>query len=368
MTRNIILMLSVLLFMSFSIPKSPYHIKGNTSNVQEGTKVYLTILDTKTNDFIKIDSTSVINNSFELKGKNTLKGYGTIEFPEYSEFLILEPGTIHIEYNANNPFETFIKGTVNNNALTAFSKEVRNRQMQADAFREDNKEIIDKAFRDNDGKTLDSLSNEFSKLLDSISQYIITQTKENPDSYTSLIVLYQRLYNNNIERNEAAINYTLLSKELQATNLGVTCKHMIDNFGNTNVKTGDIAPDFTIKDLNENEINLKKSLGKLTLLHFWEPWCPVCKERLPFVKDLYTKYHDKGLNIISITSDNSIPEIQEVVTKENMIWPQISDFQTPNTYGIRSVPTAILLDSEGKIINIDHLEEDIEEIISTILK
>ncbi|WP_010251280.1 redoxin domain-containing protein [Myroides injenensis] len=368
MTRNIILMLSVLLFMSFNTPKSPYHIKGNTINVKEGTKIYLNVLDPNTNDFIKIDSALVRNNSFELKGKNVLTGYASIDLPEFSELLILEPGTIQIEYNAEKPLETFTKGTANNNALYNFTKEVRNRQMKADAFRVDNKELIDKAFEENDGKTLDSLSNEFSKLLDSISQYIVTQTKEHPDSYTSLVVLYQRLYNN-IDRNEALINYTLLSKELQSTNLGIACKKMLDNFNEIKVKKGEIAPNFILKDLDGNEINLKTSLGKLTLIHFWEPWCPVCKERLPIVKDLYKKYHDKGLNIISITSDNSIPEIKEIVKEQNMTWPQISDFQTTSViYGIRVVPTVILLDSEGKILTIDHLDGDIEDIISSHIK
>ena len=63
------------------------------------------------------------------------------------------------------------------------------------------------------------------------------------------------------------------------------------------------APEFKQVDITGNEISLKSFRGKYVLLEFWASWCVPCREENSFLKKAYSKYHDKGLTIISYSLD-----------------------------------------------------------------
>ena len=50
---------------------------------------------------------------------------------------------------------------------------------------------------------------------------------------------------------------------------------------------------------------LKDRKGKVILVDFWATWCVPCVAELPNVKKMQEKYHDKGLEIVGISSDLS---------------------------------------------------------------
>ena len=105
--------------------------------------------------------------------------------------------------------------------------------------------------------------------------------------------------------------------------------------------------------------------GHVTLLDFWASWCVPCQQEIPFLKELYKKYHDKGFDIISISLDKSKSAWLKAVDKQQMPWPQMADLKAwdgPITqdYGIQAIPFVLLLDSQGNIAlkNLhDHLLE-----------
>ena len=95
--------------------------------------------------------------------------------------------------------------------------------------------------------------------------------------------------------------------------------------------------------------------GHVTLLDFWASWCVPCRQEIPFLKELYAKYHDQGFDIISISLDKSKDAWLKAVDKEAMPWPQISDLKAWNgpvtqDYGIQAIPFVFLLDGQGRIV------------------
>ena len=95
--------------------------------------------------------------------------------------------------------------------------------------------------------------------------------------------------------------------------------------------------------------------GHVTLLDFWASWCVPCRQEIPFLKELYEKYHDKGFDIVSISLDKTKQAWMKALEKEQMPWPQISDLKAwdgPITqdYGIQAIPFVFLLDQQGNIV------------------
>jgi len=92
--------------------------------------------------------------------------------------------------------------------------------------------------------------------------------------------------------------------------------------------------------------------GKLVMVTFWATWCPVCKRELPYWRAAWTKYHDRGLEIIGLTTDANRhrgPEIVEPFLKANGIaWDVIYDGAPDISikYGADSLPMSYLIDGD----------------------
>jgi alkyl hydroperoxide reductase subunit AhpC len=78
----------------------------------------------------------------------------------------------------------------------------------------------------------------------------------------------------------------------------------------------------------------------------------------PNVVRVYNKYHDKGLNIISVSLDKAGNKDRWVkaIKDDNMDWYHVSNlkfWQDPiaKQYSVRSIPATFLLDEQGNIID-----------------
>lgn len=128
---------------------------------------------------------------------------------------------------------------------------------------------------------------------------------------------------------------------------------------------GSIATDFQATDINGKSLQLSAFKGKYVLLDFWASWCVPCRASNPHMKELYHRYHDKGLEIIGVSDDDFAPEKwKAAVTKDGVgIWHNVlrgydkslapgaeNPKDISGKFGIHVLPTKILIDPNGKII------------------
>lgn len=44
--------------------------------------------------------------------------------------------------------------------------------------------------------------------------------------------------------------------------------------------------------------------GKPLLLEFWATWCPPCRQSIPHLNEIFTKYKDRGLMVVGVTDED----------------------------------------------------------------
>ena len=122
------------------------------------------------------------------------------------------------------------------------------------------------------------------------------------------------------------------------------------------------------KTIQDEDFVWESLRGKYVLVKFTATWCGPCQGEIPGMLEAYEKYHDKGLEIVSVyiwesrasgkDIEKQIEGIKKFVQQEKLPWIIISEPQTVKanqppqgeTFDIQGVPTMLLIDKEGKVI------------------
>lgn len=101
--------------------------------------------------------------------------------------------------------------------------------------------------------------------------------------------------------------------------------------------------------------------GKYLLVDFWASWCGPCMRQLPVLKELYNRWHDKGLNVLGVAVWDEPADTERAIVSHELPWPCIIDAQSIPTdlYGIAGIPCIMLIGPDGVIISRDKQSEEL---------
>jgi peroxiredoxin len=115
------------------------------------------------------------------------------------------------------------------------------------------------------------------------------------------------------------------------------------------------ASDFTLRDINGQETTLSSLKGKVVVLSFWATWCGPCKEEMPHLQQMYTEMKDKGLVVLSISTDDarSASKVKPFVMKMGYSFPVLLDRESTviGAYNpSKTLPYTVVIDRNGEVV------------------
>jgi thiol-disulfide isomerase/thioredoxin len=119
-------------------------------------------------------------------------------------------------------------------------------------------------------------------------------------------------------------------------------------------------------------VDLAKYRGKVVLIQFWATWSGPAKADMATLKELWNKY-GRSFTLIGVNLDNDAKNLSAYLAENPLPWPQIRedgglDSRPANALGILTVPTMILVDQQGKVVDRNVSIGDLESQLKKLVK
>ena len=140
------------------------------------------------------------------------------------------------------------------------------------------------------------------------------------------------------------------------------------------LSSGVSAPEFILKDSNNNDISLHNFKGQYIYVDVWNTYCAPCYKEFPLFNKLKDKFKNRNIAFISISFDKDVDIWKKTMRNNKLSGIQLfaggwnSDFA--KKYLVYENPRFILIDKESKIIyaNAPRPSERVDLILNKILK
>lgn len=109
---------------------------------------------------------------------------------------------------------------------------------------------------------------------------------------------------------------------------------------------------------------------RLTVVDFWASWCGPCKQEIPYLKEVYERYKDQGVEVVGVATWDEPAATLKAIEAFAIPYPQILNAQHigSDAYGIQGIPEILLIGEDGTILARGLRGAEIEEAIIENLK
>ena len=353
------LLFATLFLMLISCNMQPeYRITIKSNNEFAGNIYLLKEIDKK----ITIVDSAVISDGLAiLKGK---VDYPDLYYISYNDSkdklrLFVENSKIEIEYKTDSADFSTITGSQTHDLYAPFAKKIEYfDKKQKELYVEYQvQEAADNAVE------MKKIEDQVSSIYEQQQEYTNTFVQDNLSSVVALYVIrWYLIYD--LDYDKLFDFLTNIPESLKNTTIFSMLNDRLQILSKT--KIGNLAPDFTMNNIDGNPVSLGSLKGKVVLIDFWASWCGPCRRANPEIVMLYEKYKNHNFEILGVSFDKNREKWLEAIKSDNLTWLHVSDLQGWNNaagkiYGINSIPHSILIDDKGLILGNRMSFEELEQ-------
>ena len=146
--------------------------------------------------------------------------------------------------------------------------------------------------------------------------------------------------------------------------------------GQSRIKVGSPAPNFTFPDLTGKTVSLSDYRGRLVFLNIWATWCPPCVDEMPSMEKLYNKFKSDQFEILAVSVDGEGSKVvAPFMERLNLTFPALLDKKgkIKNIYGVTGIPESFIIGKNGIILKkvigpIDWAKPDVSRFFEDLLQ
>ena len=114
---------------------------------------------------------------------------------------------------------------------------------------------------------------------------------------------------------------------------------------------GQAAPDFVLKSSTGENLRLSEYRGDVVMINFWATWCGPCRQEMPLLDELYTRYQRVGFNLLGVNIDDDSSRAMNMISELGVSFPVLFDArkEVSKLYDVDAMPVTILVDREGNV-------------------
>jgi thiol-disulfide isomerase/thioredoxin len=113
------------------------------------------------------------------------------------------------------------------------------------------------------------------------------------------------------------------------------------------------VPPFLVRDISGGVVSTAEWHGKVVFLNFWATWCPPCREEIPELVELQSRYKDR-LQVVGISMDDpeNVAGVKRFSEREGVNYPIVmASREIVSEYGgVPALPTSFVINTDGKIV------------------
>lgn len=120
-------------------------------------------------------------------------------------------------------------------------------------------------------------------------------------------------------------------------------------------KAPEMAPDFSLENLDGETITLSELRGNVVIIDFWATWCSPCLKSFPTLHAVVDRHQDRGVVLLLVSLDRTAERARDYLVEngystETVLWESLDAArEVRDLFGVVGIPRTFILDRDGFI-------------------